>query len=55
MLGEDLIGLERVGHILDVVVDHWVATLTHSRLSDGIFEDLKCLLVQLIVPVVRLV
>jgi hypothetical protein len=52
LLREDFGGLERVGYVLNVVVDNGVTALAHAGLGDGILEDLQCFLVQLKAPVI---
>lgn len=55
LLREDLAGFEAVADTLDVVVEDWVATLSHARFSDCLSVDFNCLLMQISAPVVTLV
>ena len=49
-----LCGLKLIANRRDVVVEHWVAALSHSGLSYGVFVNLQRLLMQFLTPIIRL-
>lgn len=49
-----LCGLKLIAYRRDVVVKHWVAALSHPRLSYGVFVNLQRLLMQFLTPIIRL-
>ena len=55
LFGEYLAGLEAVTNTRDIVIQYWVATLSHARLGDGLSVDLNGFLMEVFTPIVTLV
>lgn len=55
LLRENLLAFHVLADTADVRPDHWIAVCADSTFTEGIFVDLKRVLVKFMRPIVRLI